>query len=91
LEDIVIAPEAQGRGLGWEIMQKMIEKIKVKAIKENKPILFDMHLRGSSQGLMEKHKEDLERLGLTLVDEALVSDYYSDGEDALYQVYEVKS
>lgn len=90
LEDIVVAPEAQGQGFGWEIMRKMIEKIKEKAAKENKPVLFDMHLRDSSRQLMEKHKEDLERLGLALVDEALIPDYYSDGDDSLYQVYEVK-
>lgn len=89
LEDIVIAPEAQGQGFGWEIIEKMIEKLKEKAAKENKTILFDMHLRESSQRLMEKHKEDLERLGLKLVDEALVPDYYDEGEDALYQVYEI--
>lgn len=90
LEDITIAPEAQGQGLGWEIMRKMIEKIKEKAISEKKIILLDMHLRDSSQGLMEKHREDLKRLGLKLVKESLFPDYYSDGDDSLYQVYEVK-
>lgn len=49
-----------------------------------------MHLRDSSQRLMEKHKEDLDNLGLVLIDEVLVPDYYSDGDDSLYQVYEVR-
>jgi ribosomal protein S18 acetylase RimI-like enzyme len=90
LEDIVISTEAQGQGFGWEIIEKMIEILKEKSAKENKTILFDMHLRESSQRLMEKHKEGLERLGLKLIDEALVLDYYDEGEDALYQVYEIR-
>lgn len=89
LEDIVVSPKAQGQGFGWEIMKNMIEKLKDKAAKSGKPLLFDMHLRESSQRLIEKHKEDLKTLGLRLVDEALVPDYYNEGEDALYQIYEI--
>jgi hypothetical protein len=50
-----------------------------------------MNLRESSQALLQKHKEDLENLGVKLIEEALVPDYYDEGEDALYQVYQIKA
>ena len=89
LEDIAVLPEAQGQGLGWNLLKAFVEKLKTTATKENKPILLDMHLRENSQRFMGRHKQELEDLGIGLIEEALVSDYYDEGEDALYQVYEV--
>ena len=43
----------------------------------------------ASQALLDKHKEDLEKLGVKLREETLEVDYYGGGEDALYRVYEV--
>lgn len=90
LEDIAVLPKAQGQGAGWKMMKEFVTKLKAKAKGQEKPVLLDMHLRENSQAFMEKHKEDLEKLGVKLVEEALVADYYDDGEDALYQLYEVK-
>ncbi len=90
LEDIAVLPEAQRQGIGWEMMKELINKLKAKAQRENKPVLLDMHLRETSQNFMARHKEDLERLGVKLIEEALVADYYEEGEDSLYQVYEVR-
>ena len=39
---------------------------------------------------MERHRADLEQMGVKLIEEALTPDYYDEGEDALYQVYEIK-
>jgi len=90
LEDIAVLPEAQRQGIGWEAMKEFVKKLKAKAQKDNKPVLLDMHLRETSQAFMARYKEDLEMLGVKLIEEALVPDYYDEGEDALYQVYEVK-
>ncbi|MFA6322969.1 MAG: GNAT family N-acetyltransferase [Candidatus Buchananbacteria bacterium] len=90
MEDIAVLPEAQRQGIGWEAMKEFIGKLKVKAQKDNKPVLLDMHLRETSQAFMDRHKEDLESLGVKLIEEALVPDYYDEGEDALYQIYEIK-
>lgn len=40
---------------------------------------------------MERHRNDLEQMGAKLLEEALVADYYNEGEDALYQVYEIST
>ncbi|MCK6462610.1 MAG: GNAT family N-acetyltransferase [Candidatus Pacebacteria bacterium] len=90
LEDIAVLPEAQRQGLGWRILRELVEKLKAKAAEERKPVLFDMHLREDSQRLLERHRQDLEEIGVKLIEEALVADYYDEGEDALYQVYEVR-
>lgn len=91
LEDIALLPEAQGQGLGWNLFRAFIEKLKARALKENKPMLLDMHLRENSQRFMERHRQDIEWMDVKLIEEALVVDYYDEGEDALYQVYEVKN
>jgi ribosomal protein S18 acetylase RimI-like enzyme len=90
LEDIAVLPEAQRQGIGWETMKEFVGKLKMKAEKDGKPILLDMHLREGSRALLQRHKEELENMGVRLIEEALVPDYYDEGEDALYQVYEVK-
>jgi len=92
LEDIAITPEAQGQGIGWEMLKNFISKLKEKARRDNKPVLLDMHLRENSQRFMERHRANLEQMGVRLIEneEALVPNYYDEGEDALYQVYEVK-
>ena len=90
LDDIAVAKDLQGFGLGWQILEKAISRLKEEARRRGKPILFDMHLRKASQALFEKHKEDLERMGVTLLESALVPDYYDNGEDSLYCVYEVR-
>ncbi|MBI5222763.1 MAG: GNAT family N-acetyltransferase [Candidatus Magasanikbacteria bacterium] len=90
LDDIAVAGDLQGHGLGWRLLEKTIERLKGEAQKRGQPILFDMHLKETSQGLFEKHKEDLEKMGVTIVESVLVPDYYDEGEDALYCVYEVR-
>lgn len=91
LEDIAVIPEAQGQEIGWRMLQNLIGKLKEKAQKENKPVLLDMHLREGSQRFMEKYGQQLEQMGVKLLEEALVPDYYDESEDALYKVYEVKN
>ncbi len=91
LEDIAITPEAQGQGKGWELMKAFVERLKKKAARDGKPVLLDMHLRSNSQRFMERHQADLEALGVHPLEEALVSDYYDQGEDALYKLYEVRA
>ena len=54
LEDIAVAPEAQGQGVGWEMLKNFIDKLKEKARRDNKPVLLDMHLRENSQRFMER-------------------------------------
>lgn len=90
LEDIAVLPEAQRQGIGWEAMKEFIAKLKAKAAKDGQPVLLDMHLRETSQTFMANHHADLEGLGVKLIEEALVPDYYDEGEDSLYQVYEIK-
>jgi ribosomal protein S18 acetylase RimI-like enzyme len=90
LDDIAIAPDVQRLGLGWQILEKAILRLKEEASRRDKPVLFDMHLRETSQALFEKHKEDLERMGVSLIESVLVPDYYEEGVDALYCVYEVR-
>ncbi|MFN7088342.1 MAG: GNAT family N-acetyltransferase, partial [Candidatus Paceibacteria bacterium] len=90
LEDIAVIPEAQGQAIGWKMLQDLIGKLKEKARRKNKPVLLDMHLREDSQRFMEKYNEQLEEMGVKLIEEALVPDYYEEGEDALYKVYEIK-
>lgn len=89
LEDIAVIPEAQGQGVGWEMLKGFIEKLKIKAQKENKPVLLDMHLRENSQRFMERHRAELEQMGVKLIEEALTPNYYDEDEDALYQVYQI--
>ncbi|MEK7538531.1 MAG: GNAT family N-acetyltransferase, partial [Patescibacteria group bacterium] len=89
LEDIAVTPDAQGQKIGWEILKKLIEKLKEKARKENKPVLLDMHLRENSQRFMEKHRDDMDQMGVKMIEEALVPDYYDEGVDALYSVYQI--
>ena len=88
LEDIAVLPEARGQGAAWIMIKELIFKLQTKAKKENKPVLWDMHLREASQRLLEKHKDDLIIMGVQVIEEAFVSDYY-EGEDAVYKVYEV--
>ncbi|MCX6737011.1 MAG: GNAT family N-acetyltransferase [Candidatus Parcubacteria bacterium] len=90
LEDIAVLDEAQGQGLGWEMLKELVNKLKIKAQKNKKPILLDMHLRKNSQGLLQKHKEDLEEMGVRLTEEALEPNYYDTNEDALYQIYQIQ-
>ena len=90
LEDIALLSESQGQQIGWEMLKSLIAKLKEKAKKENKPILLDMHLRETSQKFFERHHNELERMGVKLLEEALVSDYYDDNEDALYKIYQIK-
>lgn len=52
-------------------------------------MLLDMHLREGSQRFMEKYGQQLEQMGVKLLEEALVPDYYDEGEDALYKVYQI--
>ena len=42
---------------------------------------------------MERYRDELEQMGVKLLDgeEALVADCYNEGEDALYQVYEISA
>lgn len=89
LEDIAVLPEAQSQGIGWRMVKELVKKLQAKAKKDNKPVLWDMHLRESSQGLLDKHKEELEKMGVKIVEEAFISDHYDEGEDALYRVCEV--
>lgn len=89
MEDVAVLNEAQGQGLGWEMLKELVNKLKTKVQKDGKPVLFDMSLREDGRKLMEKHKNDLENLGVKLIEEALVPDYYNEGEDALYQVYQI--
>lgn len=91
LEDFALIPEAQRQGIGWEMFKSFITKLKEKAQKDNKPVLLDMHLRENSQKFMEKHLNDLKQMGVNLIEEALVPNYYDQGIDALYQVYEIKN
>lgn len=88
LEDIAVSQKVRGRGLGWVIMKEMIEKIKAKLKEDGESLLLSMHLRESSKRLMDKHKKDLEALGLRRIDEVLVPEYYSKNEYALYRIYE---
>jgi len=89
LEDIAVLPEAQRQGVGWETMKEFVGKLKAKAAKDRQPVLLDMHLRETSQSFMASHRADLENLGVKLIEEALVPNYYDEGEDALYQVYQI--
>lgn len=88
LEDIAVSQKVRGRGLGWVMMKEMIGKIKARLKEDEESLLLSMHLRESSKRLLDKHKEDLEALGLRRVDEVLVPEYYSKNENALYRIYE---
>lgn len=88
LEDIAVSQKARGCGLGWMIMKEMIGKLEARLKKDGGSLLFSMHLRECSKRLMDKHREDLEALGLRRIDEALVPEYYSKNENALYRIYE---
>jgi len=83
--------EAQGQGIGWKMMSELIDKLKKKAEKDRRPILFDMHLREGSQRFMDTHNADFERMDVKMIEEALVSEYFENGEDSLYRVYEVRA
>ncbi|MFH1657269.1 MAG: GNAT family N-acetyltransferase [bacterium] len=89
LEDIAVIPEARGQKFGWEMLKNLIEKLQQKATKENKPQLLDMHLREGSQRFIESRQTELEQMGVKLIEEALCPNYYDEGEDALYKVYEI--
>jgi len=89
LEDIALLPEAQGQRIGWEMFKNLIGRLKEKVKQENKPVLLDMHLREATQRFFERHQNELEQMGVKLIEEALVPDYYDDGDDALYRVYQV--
>ena len=89
LEDIAVAPEAQRQGIGWKLIQAMIGRLQAKASSDGKPVLFDMHLRPNSLAMLDTRREALEKMGVRSIEEALVSDYYDEGADAVYRVYEV--
>ncbi|MCX7778708.1 MAG: GNAT family N-acetyltransferase, partial [Patescibacteria group bacterium] len=89
LDDIAVRPDSRGQGLGWSLVKEVIKRIKEEAKIRNQSIFFDMHLREDSQDLFERHEEDLKNLGVLLKESVLVPDYYDEGEDALYQKYEV--
>ncbi len=89
LEDIAVAPEAQRQGIGQKLIQELIGRLKSKARNDSKPVLFDMHLRPNSLALFDKQREQFERAGVSLLEDVLVPDYYDEGEDAVYRVYEV--
>lgn len=91
LEDIAVLPEAQRQEVGWRAFKRLVVKLKVKAEKDGKPVLLDMHLRENSQAFFDKYKEQLEELGIKLIEEVLVPDYYDQGQDSLYRVYKINS
>ncbi|MBU1922303.1 GNAT family N-acetyltransferase [Patescibacteria group bacterium] len=90
LDDIAVTPELRGKGLGWQLLKETIFRIKEEAARRGKPVYFDMHLRPDSRALIERHEQDIKNLGMEVVESALVPDYYDAGEDALYQVFEVR-
>ena len=71
--------------------RKFNYQAKEKVKKDNKPVLLDMHLRENSQRFMERYRADLKQMGVKLIEGALTPNYYDEGEDALYRVYEVKA
>ena len=89
LEDIAVAPEAQRQGIGQKLIQELIGRLKSKATSDGKPVLFDMHLRPNSLALFDKQREQFAQAGVALLEDVLVPDYYNEGEDAVYRVYEV--
>lgn len=91
LEDIALLPEARGQKIGWNMLKNLIAKLKEKAEKKNEPVLLDMHLRENSQRFFERHQNELEHMGVTSIEEALVPNYYGEGKDALYKVYQIKA
>lgn len=48
-------------------------------------------MRENSQRFMERHRAELEQMGVKLIEEALTPNYYDEGEDALYQVYQISA
>ena len=89
LEDIAVAPEAQRQGIGQKLIQELVERLKAKAGSDGEPVLFDMHLRPNSLALLDRQREQLAGRGVALLEDVLVPDYYDEGEDAVYRVYEV--
>ncbi|MFA6535806.1 MAG: GNAT family N-acetyltransferase [Candidatus Paceibacterota bacterium] len=89
LEDIAVAPEARRRGIGQKLIQELLGKLKVKAARDSKPVLFDMHLRSNSLALLDGQQAQLGGMGVVLLEDVLVPDFYDEGEDAVYRVYEV--
>jgi len=89
LEDIAVLPEAQGHGVAWEMLKKLIRKLQAKAKRDNEPILWEMHLREASRNLFEKHKKELEEIGVEGIKEIILPRYYKNGEDASYRLYKV--
>ena len=49
-----------------------------------------MHLEEGAHQLFQKHKDDLEEMGVELLEETLEPDYHGEGEDSVYQMYRVK-
>ena len=90
LEDIAIVPDVQGQGVGWRLVEDIVKRIK-SAQAQGGPKYFDMHLRPNSARMFESHRADLEQLGVRIAESVLVPNYYDEGEDAVYQVYEVAS
>lgn len=89
LEDIAVLPKAQRRGIAWEMLRELIFKLQTKAKKENRPIFWEMHLRETSQKLFEKHREELKKMGVEIVEEILMPGYYRNGESSLHRIYRV--
>jgi len=87
LEDFAIIPEAQRQGLGWKIMEEFIKNLKGK----HKPDFLYMHLRENSKAFMNKHQESLKEMGVELIEETTIADYYGIGKDTLCQLYELKN
>ena len=40
---------------------------------------------------MEHHRDELERMGVKLLESTLMPNYYDEGEAALYQVYQIEN
>ncbi|MEO8637838.1 MAG: GNAT family N-acetyltransferase [Candidatus Taylorbacteria bacterium] len=89
LEDIAVAPEAQRQGVGRKIIQELVQRLKAKATTLGEPVLFDMHLRPNSLAMLDTQRETFAGIGVVPIEEVLVPDYYDEGEDAVYRVYEV--
>lgn len=52
-------------------------------------VLFDMHLRPNSLAMLDGHRDELARMGVVQIEDVLVPNYYDEGEDAVYRVYEI--
>lgn len=91
LDDIALLPQVQRRGIGWKLVEALVSKLHATAKKTKHSILFDMHLRPTSQRFMDKNAAKLAKLGTTVCEEEQYPGYYGTNQDALYRVYRVNS